>query len=121
MRPYHFLLTSHLEIRNLVECDAKLGIQQKIRNIASFGAKFFELRTKRLPSKFIFSKSSRPLLLKMVNLKFNNSSVLGGLLKKCQNYNFEEIGKHVLFSFSKFLNFFPFLHFSYTYVYHIIR
>ena len=36
------------------QCDAKLGIQLKMRNIASFGAKIFELRIKMLPDKFIF-------------------------------------------------------------------
>ena len=81
-----------------------------MRNIVSFGAKFFELPMKRISSKFIF---------RIANLKFNHCSFVGGLLEMCQNLNVEEIGKHVHFSFS----FFKFLSFlsCFVYVYHFIR
>ena len=43
-------------------CDAKLGIQLKMRNIASFGATFFELRMKVYRVNLFFQKVPGPLL-----------------------------------------------------------
>ena len=83
-------------------------------NIASFGVKFFYLRMKRLPSKFIFSTSSWHLLSRIANLKFNHSTFEGELLKKCQKLEIRRDRKN-------FLNFFQFFNVSYIFILSFVR